>query len=608
MAPIPPKIMPFPDSLFGSVDDTTSWIVVFRDTISIPAFPMGNPSLPRTHPSNVHAMLVADSLSARLLGQRSAQFGEDSTALRTIPGVTPYSRFWLIQGMVVNAPVSAIAAIAALPQVTYVRPVKANERPPDCSETGAIGPNTVTGDNVVTLGKERGLEAYRASYGGGWLGVLDTGVCTEHAMLLKPFASGTSSVFYDCADACPDRCLGTSTMCTDCPTASVSDDCGHGHGTSTAAILVGDNTSYPDYLGLTTAALDWFSVYDQSKCNDPKCGVGKESEAVLDACAAVRGFEHALRRTDPVIVAEVAAEESDQGPVARAAARAFDANRVIIAAAGNGPGGTQATSPAIEATAFAVGARDYDSWLESTPSMPEQRYGRVDGRMKPDLLGPSNTETASRCTKYAFYEYGYTSGATPYVGAAALQLHNWLQTTFSVTDPGHTYAQLVLSGSTIGPFTNETAGAGLMTLNDPSLSHWIGKVELTSGGMKPVSIPIGSTTDKDLVAAIWWPEPLPSTGPRPHHAMTLRLVDPGGTTTESNDATGVFQRVVAPLAGTTPCSVTIRWRLRWYHFWFFWIFYLEPVFTVHCWTLEIEAGPMPAGVVQTVYYAVVRRP
>ena len=83
----------------------------------------------------------------------------------------------------------------------------------------------------------------------------------------------------------------------------------------------------------------------------------------------------------------------------------------------------------------------------------------ADGRYKPDLVFPTNIETARSGSNVAMGSFGGTSAATPVAGGAAALLRNWMRGGVGSIDAGHVYSHLILGGQTTWPFDNNT-GAG----------------------------------------------------------------------------------------------------------------------------------------------------
>src|SRR5207244_12353726 len=96
-----------------------------------------------------------------------------------------------------------------------------------------------------------------------------------------------------------------------------------------------------------------------------------------------------------------------------------------------------------------------------------------------------------------------TSGATPFVGAAALMIRNWMATGGSTVDPGSVYSMLVLSGS--GGTVDDAWGAGRLKLPTSGVVWW-GSVRVDPSTVTTIDIPVDGLSVGSLEAAIWWPE------------------------------------------------------------------------------------------------------
>jgi serine protease AprX len=270
-----------------------------------------------------------------------------------------------------------------------------------------------------------------------------------------------------------------------------------------------------------------------------------------------------------VIVAEMQGEGDHDSAIAQAADAAFDAGAVVIAANGNnGPNDGTVNCPANARRAIGVGSFDVQS---DKQIVGQSRGPAADGRFKPDIQAPTNTETASNASDTARQVFGGTSGATPYAGGAAALLRNWLRGTSSSIDPGLVYAFLVLCGQKPYPFDN-ISGAGPLRLPADGTVWW-GKVSVANQATINIPLAIGSGTANTLDAAIWWPES------GVHNDIDLLLVDPSGNVRAASTSTNsVFERcrVLGAVATGT-------WRVR------------------------IRGTGVPAGP-QTVYWAAHVRP
>lgn len=315
-----------------------------------------------------------------------------------------------------------------------------------------------------------------------------------------------------------------------------------GHGTCSAAILVGNASMGDGLRGVTEGSLDCFTVY------------GSDNQVRVDA--TVKGFEYAIARLNPVIVAEMQDNTaSDIADVSAASSRAYDAGALVIAANGNysywGSG-----EPARSRKSIGVGAYYVDGGTEVTGA-----WGLTgDERVKPDIEAPSWSETASNTGFDQTRYFGATSGATPYAAGAASLLRNWMMVGSASIDPGQVYSHLILAGSKSSPFDKYSAiGAGKIHLPETGTSWW-GKVWV-SNSVNFVEIPMEVTDSGNLrvSAAIWWPEEAADAEGNPidgHNDIDMELRGPTGLKKKGESRVGVFERVelTGPARG--------KWKIR----------------------------------------------
>lgn len=407
-------------------------------------------------------------------------------------------QFWLVNAIVAEIPVGSIEKLSEESEVIYIQPQIGGEEPPfveSAPPTGEQPPDT-NPNNDVDDGRSRISSDPYFGYNSGYIGLLDTGVRASHTLFTYP-SDDNLDYLRDCVN-------GGSNCNTPNPGFNTDDDCWN-HGTSSAAIIMGNDNLGNAYRGVTNVILDSWKVYPSG------CGG-------LDAAAVVRGFQNAITAGDRVIVAEMQASESITGTIATAADNAFNLGAVVIAANGNnGPAAGTVNSPALAHKVIGVGA--YDVQTLATPDY-QSRGPTTDGRIKPDIQAPTNTETASSASSTALHTFGGTSGSTPYGSGGAALLKNWLSAS-GTTEPGHTYARMILSGQSVYPFDN-TEGGGDLVLPTGSYAWW-GKVNVSSGSVINIPITVGSGKTK-LEAALWWPEGATEA----HDDVDLYLIDPSG--------------------------------------------------------------------------------
>ena len=513
--------------------DVEELVVTFRDTVAIPRFPKVDLSQPRTNIVNENAANAAKAMIDTLVSHRRAQYDADSLMLTGYQAQLR-DKFWLIQAMVVSMPLGLVDSLSRRPDVVYIRS-NVGDGPPHHDSNLRNDPIAAR----VRIGSEHysGL-----GMGNGWIALLDTGVRTSHWMLCGP--SHLCLVANCEAGDCNPPYSGTNCSSSTglCPPDAGGDMDVDGHGTSSAAILVGNDRLKVGLRGVTEGELDCFTVYG----TDDRVRVG----------ATVKGFEYAIARLNQVIVAEMQDNTAtDIADVSAAADHAYDAGALVIAANGNysywGSG-----EPARSRRAIGVGAYYIDGEVDIAGA-----WGlTVDERIKPDIKAPSYTETASNKGDDLTQYFGGTSGATPYAAGATSLLRNWMAVGLAGIDPGQVFGNVILCGDQVSPFDGtSSSGAGKIQLPQTGTSWW-GKVWV-SNSVEYVEIPIDvvDTGKMSVQAAIWWPEEPVSAGGVPldgHNDIDLQLRGPKGKKVVGESRYGVFERVAWEGVATG------RWRVR----------------------------------------------
>ena len=252
-----------------------------------------------------------------------------------------------------------------------------------------------------------GAAAARSSFGltGAGVGIctVDTGLDPNHEQL-----AGRTVVFKDF--------IGDSTTAYD----------DHGHGTHVMSIAAGDGTGgsgAASHTGVAPAASLYAAKALDSSGNGPDAGV----LAAVQWCAqqpGVRVLSMSLGDATP-------SDGSDA--LSQAVDAAVDLGKVVVVAAGNAGDGLQTVpSPGAARKALTVGAASDHSAPASAEYADEgiflapfsSRGPTVDGRIKPDVVGPGVTVEAAQAGSVSGYvTLSGTSMATPYVaGVVALGL------------------------------------------------------------------------------------------------------------------------------------------------------------------------------------------
>jgi serine protease AprX len=503
-------------------------VINFRDDLKIPRFPALDARQTRDSKANQESIGRAEQLVQHVQERRAGNYEKLRQELGERYNAQVLETFWLINAVLVEMPLGMVSEMAKREDVLFIEPQHSGEEPPD-------DPNVT---NDVDDGRVRLVSDPYFNLGltGGFIGLLDTGVRFSHTLFNSP-----SHIAFrrDCVNGGADCNTGTG--------LDPNDDCWN-HGTSTAAIITGNANLGDDYRGVTGITLDSFKVYPT---NSSGCGG-------LNTTAVIRGFQAAVAALDRVIVAEMQGSGDDLSAISSAADSAFDAGAVVIAANGNnGPGASTVNTPANAHKAIGVGNFDVQTGNQVTS---QSRGPAPDGRIKPDIQAPTNTQTASNASDTALRVFTGTSGATPYGAGAAALLRNWLRGSNFDIDPGQVYAQLILSGQQPYPFDN-TTGAGPLNLPTDGWAWW-GKVSVSNGATIDIPLNVSGGGLNTFDGALWWPETalqFPFGGRIDlHNDVDLYLIDPnGGVRAFSDSIPSVFER--ARVSGPIASGI---WKLR----------------------------------------------
>jgi hypothetical protein len=499
----PGPIQPALAELLRSGDQNRSVeiVVTYPDPVTVPVFPMPAFGEGRTSKRNTKQVAEAAKLIDGLRTQRAPLYRRQAAVLNQFDAKV-LETYWLIQGARVVLPLSAVPKLADS-GVQYLELADGVARPPADGN-----PNNDTVDARAQIASD---PYYNLNQTAGWIGLLDSGVRTTHVSFNAP-----------------DHIAITQDLSGD---GDPTDQCNHG--TASAALITGNGRLGAAWRGISGISLDSFDVYGDD------CLVGGGD--------TVAGFQKAVSVLDKVIVAEIQLNASETSASSSAADNAYDSGSVVVAANGNfGPGAGTVRSPGNAHKALGIGAAD----LVSDALMNYSGRGpTVDGRYKPDLVFPTNVETARSGSNTAMGSFGGTSCATPIAGGAMGLLRNWMRGGVGSIDAGHVYSQAILGGQTTWPFDNNT-GAGAFVLGTGGTAWW-GKVNVGQGTQ--IDIPIGVTAGKNLFeGSLWWPESAAR-----HNDVDLALVAPDGSVRDvSVSGVSVFER-----AGVSGLSAG-GWKLR----------------------------------------------
>ena len=412
--------------------------------------------------------------------------------------------FWLIQGAQVSLPLGSVRELAISDELDYVELADSEAKPP-----ADANPDN---DMIDARAQIRSDPYFNLGQTAGWIGLLDTGVRESHVVFNGPDHISLAQ------DVTGDGNPG--------------DQCDHG--TASAAEITGNSALGGNWRGASAISVDSFDVYG----ND--CGANTGH--------AVEGFQRAVSWLDKVIVAELQINSGEASAVSQAADAAFNSGSVVISANGNfGPGPGSVRSPGNAHKSVGIGAAD----LQTDALMSYSGRGpSTDGRFKPDLVFPTNNETARAGSNTAMGSFGGTSAATPLAGGAAALMRNWMRGGTGSLDAGHVYSHMILGGQTTYPFNNDT-GAGPFQLGVNGHAWW-GKTNVAH--LAQIDIPINVAPGKTLIeGALWWPEATSG-----HNDVDLYLVAPDGTVRDSSySGLSVFER-----AGVSTGVYAGTWKLR----------------------------------------------
>ena len=504
-------------------NDIDTLLVTFRDSLGRDAASIRRFTRRSGHPDSL--TLAPGAIESALRAARDSAAAPLDTLLLGYRAEI-LRHYWLIQATVVRMRLGAVDSLAAHPSVVRIDPQWG--APPPQPQLGCSGAT-----DYLDVGRARlGSDAYvTANHGTGDLALLDTGVMRDHPLL----QGGSIAGQLDCNE------LGCTPNLSQVDAFRPS-----GHGTAAAAILAGGGALGSQHKGVTQGAVTSYKVF----------GVSDDGTIRVSPMGAAWAMSDALAAGQRVIVVEIADGDGSYGSMTQAANWAYDWGAVVVAADGN------ARTSAIPEPANAPRALGVGACCVATPDVfnASHTWGPTpDQRVKPDLAATTSVRTAAT-DGTALSPFSGTSGATPFVGAAALLLRNWMESGGTVVEPGQVYATLSLCGRNAGVDAS-TGGAGRIELPGDGAVWW-GRIDVASGESWTLPIP-ADVAAGTLQAAIWWPEyggdgmGFPRNDERARIALTV--LDPATGATITSDVTGsVFQR--ARLSRSPAASG--NWKIR----------------------------------------------
>jgi serine protease AprX len=470
--------------------------VTLRDDQPVPRFPSLVVSEAPDSPHNLAARSSAAQLVTQLKSRNAADYAAWRGRIAALGG-SVRDEYWLVKGFTAELPLGAVGELARNPQVRYVEP----------NGGVRLAADGDAGNDLVVARTLLGTDPFRPlTRSTDRIALIDSGV---NAHVLNNGVLG--SVFDDTGET----------------PASAADLCNHG--TRSVAALAGNSSQTDQFRGVTSMKVDVYKwiVGDSVGCkNGTQAGV-------------VAAIQHAVANLEKVLVLPLGAQDTPDSSMSVAADNAFDAGAVVVAASGNqGQGAGTVAAPGNARKVIAVGAVD----VETFALQPYVGQGPTpDGRIKPDVVAPTNYETASGSSSTAMGIYTGTSAASAVAGGAAADLWTFLRGNNPTVDPGFVYSGLIAGGGHPFPFGNDE-GAGKLKLPAGG-SYSAFPVTVQDGQITTVPVALNQPGCR-VTAAIWWPEQ-----PGTHNDVDLTIVDPSGTAVASSTSgPSVFELARAPSA------------------------------------------------------------
>ncbi len=431
------------------------------------------------------------------------------------------------------------------------------------------------------------------------IAIIDQGVLPTHTLLAGRLGyvgdcgtTSSSCVGSVCSRACCRRFASTNgavDTCTSYGTLGAGTS-GAAHGTACASLAAGGGNCLGSYRGASSYTVDFFRAFYS-----------------IDF---VNAFQAAVLSGDSIVSTSLGVNSASEATsaVSLAADSAYDSGVIIFAAAGNfgcsptynggcstGWGYTTsgtctapiagsimapanghkvmavgAYSAAVHSTVNAAGvASPSSSALRSVAPMCYSGRGPTkNGRVKPDIMGPTGVEAAYTSTSTTALSYfSGTSAATPNVAGAFAAFMAFRRANKgvggSVPTKGEFMASIIAAGENFG-LGNNAVGAGAYrpgALNATALGNVASNTWATFGfttAGQAASMTFNATgSGRPIKCAAWWPQGASTSLSN----CDLELMGPAGTLVASSALpASVWEKVsvAAPAAGAYTLRITLK--------------------------------------------------
>jgi serine protease AprX len=358
-----------------SPDDRELILVNLRDDMTIPRFPEPVENESGDSRANREVQSRSDALIGQILEHREGGYRALAQEFADRYGAEILQTFWLVRCMLLEVLLGMVRSLAERDDLLYVEPNDAGDIP---------GQNANPNDDVDDgRGRIVSDPYFNLGLTGGFVGLLDTGLRFTHTLFTSP---SHIAFRFDCTGG-----AGCSTG----PGSNPNDDCWN-HGTAEAAAFTGNINQGNAFRGVTGITLDSFKVFPTSF--NPTTGA---CNGFLNVAAGVSAFQTAVSVFDRVIYGGMQGSGNYLSSLSIAADNAFDAGAVVIGINGNfGPAAGTVNSPGNAHRVIGVGNFNVQTLAQITS---QSRGPTPDGRIKPDIQAPTNTETASNASDTALF-------------------------------------------------------------------------------------------------------------------------------------------------------------------------------------------------------------